>query len=443
MEACDFFGNYHLDRLNNELCATRATLVLKKGVDCVEAIIRVANTLRGSLSFEKGKLSGPLMSTMMMGSEEQMKIETALTEGFQAGFSVHLVDYTLTLTTEQNTLVFERDVCVEMLVGEYMLSAFNGEHVSLDSLKLAFVPSGKGCISMIAQFTNSLRGELSLDDGILKGAVASTMNEVGGMMKEMEERFRAGMENGMYVSLDGKHLTLKDDHNVYLYLRLLVPDDLAGEYVLKSLNGGPVESDEQITLLLSHDAEADGIDVLAKVSNTLRGKATLLRDTLKGMLMSTRMMGSEAEMLVEGALTSGFNTGFLCCVDAGELTLTCGDNTLVYTKVAAVPYENGKPAYLGENVAQCFKGHGNGLMFRIINAAERKWAFYNDTKKYKMRVKVVFGTRSKVEGLGNTRITVSDGGHQIAEVTVAPGATEMFIVGYVNGYKCSYDALPV
>ncbi|KAH9599287.1 protein of unknown function DUF306 [Trypanosoma melophagium] len=443
MEAFDFFGNYHLDRLKSEPCATRATLVLKKGVECVEAIARVANTLRGSLQFEKGKLSGPLMSTMMMGSDEQMKIETALSEGFKTGFSVHLADYTLTLTTEQNTLVFVRDVCVEMLFGEYMLSAYNGEHVSLDSLKLVLVPSGKGCVSVIAQFTNSLRGELTLDDGMLKGAVASTMNDVGGRMKEMEERFRAGMENGMQVSLDGKDLTLKDDHSVFLYLRLLVPGDIAGEYVLKNLNGTPVESDGQITLLLSHDSSADGIDVFAKVSNTLRGRATLLKDTLQGPLMSTRMMGSEAEMLVEDALTSGFNTGFLCSVDAGELTLTCGGTTLVYTKVAVVPYENGKPTYLGENVAQCFKGHGNGLMFRIINAAERKWAFYNDTKKYRMRIKVVFGTRSRVEGLGNTRLTVNDGGQQVAEVTVEPGATEMFVVGYVNGYKCSYDALPV
>ncbi|KAH9599393.1 protein of unknown function DUF306 [Trypanosoma melophagium] len=277
MEAFDFFGNYHLDRLKSEPCATRATLVLKKGVECVEAIARVANTLRGSLQFEKGKLSGPLMSTMMMGSDEQMKIETALSEGFKTGFSVHLADYTLTLTTEQNTLVFVRDVCVEMLFGEYMLSAYNGEHVSLDSLKLVLVPSGKGCVSVIAQFTNSLRGELTLDDGMLKGAVASTMNDVGGRMKEMEERFRAGMENGMQVSLDGKDLTLKDDHSVFLYLRLLVPGDIAGEYVLKNLNGTPVESDGQITLLLSHDSSADGIDVFGKVSKLCVADADVRR----------------------------------------------------------------------------------------------------------------------------------------------------------------------
>ncbi|KEG11146.1 META domain containing protein [Trypanosoma grayi] len=442
MDKAGFCGKYHLERFDDTPCSAKVALALRAESEGIEVVAKVANTLQGQMKFDAGKLSGLLVSTMMMGSEEEMKLEAALTTGFEGGFNVTWAADTLTLAGEQNTFVFERDLSLERLIGEYTLHTFNGESVSMDNAGLVVAEGSEGCVTVVAQFTNSLRGELKLEDGVLQGAVASTAEEAEGVTT-MEERFEAGMGRGVKVTVEGKCLTLKDDDSTFVYLRLLLPSDLAGEYVLQSLNGATVEGDEQITLALCQDENKGEVSVFAKVSNTLRGKAELVKDVLRGPLISTRMMGSEAEMLVEAALSSGFDAGFLCSAEAGQLTLRCGDNTLVYTKVPVVPYENGKPTYLGESVSPCFKGHGNGLLFRIINTAEGKWAFYNDTQKYRMRVVVTFGSRSKLEGLGSTGVTVNEDGRHVADVTVEPGMTEMFVAGHVNGYSCSYDALPL
>lgn len=443
MEGLRFCGAYLLGRLNGESCPVRATLVLKEVPGGVEVVAGVANTLRGVVALGDGKLRGVLTSATVMGSKEQIEIERALVSGFEGGLGVQVADDILTLAGRQHSFVFTPDLTVERLVGKYALCAFDGEPVAHDDVVLVIIPGSKGCVSVIARFSNSLRGELRLEEGRLRGAIALTLNASEGRMREMEQRFDAGMERGMEVSVSGRRLTLKDDLGVFSYLRLLLPGDLAGDYVLKSLNGFPVRSDGQITLALSRETGEDCVGVVARVSSVLRGKAKLARDTLQGELTSEKMPGSDAEMLVEDALTSGFETGFSCVADAGQLTLRCGADTLVYTKAAVVPYENGQPAYLGENVARCLKGHGNGLLFRIINANEGKWAFYNDTTRYNMRVVVYFGSRSKIKSLGSTRLTLSEDGRYVAEVSVAPGATEMFIAGHVNGYTCAYDALPL
>lgn len=66
-----------------------------------------------------------------------------------------------------------------------------------------------------------------------------------------------------------------------------------------------------------------------------------------------------------------------------------------------IAFENGQPEYTGQ-IIKCFKDNGNGLLFRIVNDAEKKWAFYNDTLNYNMTVRVTFGKESKIEKLGNT-----------------------------------------
>ncbi|RNF04744.1 META domain containing protein [Trypanosoma rangeli] len=442
MNKLQFCGSYVLEQLDGELLTTKAKLDLMEEADGVMVVAKVANTLQGKVTFNDGKLSGGLTSTTRTGTDEQSMIERALLKGFGAGLDVQWSHDTLTLAGELNNLVFHRVLTVESLVGRYAFREFNGKPVEAGDMELVVIPSNEECVSVVAQFTNTLRGELKLEDDILQGVIASTTLDSEGVQKEMEGRFYAGMDGGMRVFVDGRTLTLKDDHSVFLYLRSLLPSDVAGEYMFKTLNGAPVRLDGQARLVLSQ-GRGGGVDVVAKVVNILSGRVQMAEDTLRGELMATTMLGSEAEMLLESALTSGFSAGFLCTLDEGRLTMRCGENTLVYAKAVAMPYLNGKPTYLGESVVPCFKGHGNGLMFRIVNADERKWAFYNDTTGYNMRVVVTFGLRSRVEGLSDTFLTVNEDGQQVAEALVAPGATVMFIAGHVNGYRCSYDAEPL
>ncbi|CAD2219313.1 Domain of unknown function (DUF1935), putative [Angomonas deanei] len=109
-----------------------------------------------------------------------------------------------------------------------------------------------------------------------------------------------------------------------------------------------------------------------------------------------------------------------------------------------IKYENGEPTYNGATVKKCFKENGNGLLFQIINDEEKKWAFYNDTKNYKMIVKVAFGETSKITALGKTTQEVDPETKEIkCELEIAPGATEMFIEGEPNGFKIGYNAEPI
>lgn len=109
-----------------------------------------------------------------------------------------------------------------------------------------------------------------------------------------------------------------------------------------------------------------------------------------------------------------------------------------------ITYENGQPTYQGTKVVKCFKDQGNGLFFRIVNEDEQKWAFYNDTTNYNMKVVVVFGKDSDIEALGSTKMERNDdSGEYNCELTVAPLATEMFIEGEPNGFKISFEATPI
>lgn len=110
----------------------------------------------------------------------------------------------------------------------------------------------------------------------------------------------------------------------------------------------------------------------------------------------------------------------------------------------SITFENGQPKYTGENTIKCFKDQGNGLLFRIVNDAEKKWAFYNDTTTYNMVVRVSFGKDSRIKALGNTRMTRDEeSGEFKCELSIAPTATEMFIEGDVNGFKMNFEANPI
>ena len=106
-----------------------------------------------------------------------------------------------------------------------------------------------------------------------------------------------------------------------------------------------------------------------------------------------------------------------------------------------ITFENGTPSYSGNTVVKCFKDNGNGLLFRIENDLELKWAFYNDTTNYNMTVKGVFRKTEKIVPLGNTKMTRDEEtGDFTCELQVAPTTTEMFIQGEPNGYQFSYNA---
>ncbi|KAL7700395.1 calpain-like cysteine peptidase [Lotmaria passim] len=112
--------------------------------------------------------------------------------------------------------------------------------------------------------------------------------------------------------------------------------------------------------------------------------------------------------------------------------------------MSEISYENGQPAYTGDTVVKCFKDNGNGLLFRIVNNDEHKWAFYNDTTNYNMIVKVSFGKDSKIEAIGNTKMAKDEEtGEFKCELHIAPTTTEMFIQGEPNGYKISFEANPI
>lgn len=98
--------------------------------------------------------------------------------------------------------------------------------------------------------------------------------------------------------------------------------------MLVSHNG--VTSPEPITLSLKAGAAPGELQVHAKVANTMNGSVTNTDGTLKGMLMSTRMMGPPYFMGVERALSSGLAAGLKATRNEGTLTLSTDTDTLVY-----------------------------------------------------------------------------------------------------------------
>ncbi|KAG5509740.1 hypothetical protein GH5_05604 [Leishmania sp. Ghana 2012 LV757] len=112
--------------------------------------------------------------------------------------------------------------------------------------------------------------------------------------------------------------------------------------------------------------------------------------------------------------------------------------------MSEIKFENGSPSYCGNTVLKCFKDNGNGLLFRIVNEDEHKWAFYNDTTNYRMSVKVAFGKDSKIQAIGNTSMQKDEeSGEFKCELEIAPLMTEMFIEGEPNGFKISFEANPI
>lgn len=109
--------------------------------------------------------------------------------------------------------------------------------------------------------------------------------------------------------------------------------------------------------------------------------------------------------------------------------------------IRSVQFENGKPDFKFDKIYRCFQNKGNGLLFRLLNEKENKWAFYNDTKDTVMKITANFGPYSTITVLGKARQTApetKDGEIQVS-LDVDPGATELFISGTANGFRIGFQ----
>ncbi|KPI87651.1 hypothetical protein ABL78_3249 [Leptomonas seymouri] len=110
-----------------------------------------------------------------------------------------------------------------------------------------------------------------------------------------------------------------------------------------------------------------------------------------------------------------------------------------------VQFENGYPSFSYDHVYRCFRGDNNGLLFRLVNDKNHKWAFYNDTKETIMRVQAHFSPACSVKAAGRAKATVvpvdDQSGLQetIVTVEVQPQETEVFIDGEVNGFALDFQ----
>ncbi|EPY28743.1 calpain-like cysteine peptidase [Strigomonas culicis] len=109
-------------------------------------------------------------------------------------------------------------------------------------------------------------------------------------------------------------------------------------------------------------------------------------------------------------------------------------------KKRRVTFQHGEPDMEGD-VTNCFEEPG--LLYRIVDKKNKTWAFYNDSLSFEVHVVCTFGKHSKLEALENTQIRRDANGDYIAEVTVYPCETELFVRGFVNGFTSKLRALPL
>lgn len=112
---------------------------------------------------------------------------------------------------------------------------------------------------------------------------------------------------------------------------------------------------------------------------------------------------------------------------------------------AVPPYINGEPnaavmPHIDE-VYKCFKEHGNGLLFRLVDKANRRWAFYNDTADVVASVKVEFAPAAQIEVLGRTeKMTDAETGAIVYTLRVEPLETAVFVQGDVDVFTTKFMA---
>ncbi|CBZ30157.1 conserved hypothetical protein [Leishmania mexicana MHOM/GT/2001/U1103] len=105
--------------------------------------------------------------------------------------------------------------------------------------------------------------------------------------------------------------------------------------------------------------------------------------------------------------------------------------------VAVIPHQT--------HVFKCFKEHGNGLLFRVVDDVNTIWAFYNDTPNYVMTANMRYPSTSDIRLAPGVQVIADserEGGF-VAAVEVLPLATVPFLVGAPEQYELAFAATPV
>ncbi|KAG5481548.1 hypothetical protein LSCM1_05568 [Leishmania martiniquensis] len=440
--ADDICGTYTLTHFDGKVAPTKANLTIHRCGEVITAHATVANDLRGNVQYENYHIVGSLQSTENETTPTQASIEQSLGNGFADGFHVVIDNNQVLFKNASSSFVFARFLKISDLDGEHAIIAINNQPPNQE-MTMRFIPDGNGGSFVIANIANSLRGNCRIDGGLLRGELATTQVETDGALKNVERLISEGFHNGFYICKAESGIQLQSADATIQLCRIVTLNDLQGEYLLKSFSDRIASTCKQPCVVFT-PGNGNGVEISIVVANRIRGTATLNQNILSSEepLMSTRMMGTEEESQLESAFNVGFQYGLEAISHGHELTLKNQDCKFVLVKAATPETQHGTPTYKGTYYSKCFKNEGNGLLFRIVNEHEKKWAFYNDTEEFRMHVRATFGSRSHIDALDNATMHQDDDGRYVVEVTVDPQTTEMFIQGDVNGFKLVYDAQP-
>ncbi|EPY28729.1 META domain containing protein [Strigomonas culicis] len=348
------------------------------------------------------------------------------------------------LKNKSYSFMFERTVQLEDLHGEHAILSINGQKAK-ESMSIKFLPDGQGGMLVIANATNSIRGQCEIDGGYIRGDFASTSLVPTDEMAVAEAQVLDCFRSGCTIIRNRNGIQLKWA-NAYMQLcRIVHPGSIAGEYLLRSYNGEAAPKDEQSTIQFVPQ-EDGSLSVKIKVSSQLRGSARIENNVLRSdaPLKSNCVQATVEAQRIEEAYNTGFQYGLLATLlhkNGKTLMLRNSESELVYARVAQVEAAGAGPTYKGTYASKCFRTNGNGLLFRIVNEIENTWAFYNDTPDYRMFIRAVLGRRSQIQPLGDASMKKEDHKYVIT-ATIEPHQTIMFLEGNVNGFQIQYKAEP-
>ncbi|EPY19147.1 hypothetical protein STCU_09596 [Strigomonas culicis] len=180
-------------------------------------------------------------------------------------------------------------------------------------------------------------------------------------------------------------------------------------------------------------------------------------DTKAYVMTATVTFPADADIqLAPGVVSAPQEDGFTAAVTVAPLatapflvgapehyTLSFSAAPVGSMPVESPAYENMGPdgtIIQYQDAFSCFKGHGNGLLFRLVDNRVPRWAFYNDTRDVVAQIKVAFAPGAKVVALGNTRIGSDEELGVIYELELQPGRTELFAEGEVGVFTTKFAA---
>ncbi|CAG9572322.1 conserved hypothetical protein [Leishmania major strain Friedlin] len=94
MEMKNLLGKHKIVSVNGKPAPAGVTVEFKASENSGSVYMhaKVANIMNGPLKLANRKLSGALVSTMMLGSDDLMNIENALSQGFMEGMTYTVKD---------------------------------------------------------------------------------------------------------------------------------------------------------------------------------------------------------------------------------------------------------------------------------------------------------------------------------------------------------------